>query len=131
MYVVRIESDILCDAGSAALTANGRHALDLLFKEIIGQTDQPISLEGHTDDIPIIGHLANQFPTNWELSTARASAAARYLIDKGRAPDGIRAVGYADSKPVAENETEAGRAMNRRLEIYLLPPNEAFERLRQ
>jgi chemotaxis protein MotB len=79
---------------------------------------QPVRVEGHTDDIPI--HTA-QFATNWELSTARASAIARFLIERSRInPVDISAAGYAEFHPVATNATAAGRAQNRRVDIILL-----------
>jgi chemotaxis protein MotB len=79
---------------------------------------RPVRVEGHTDDIPI--HTA-QFATNWELSTARASAIARFLIERSRInPADISAAGYAEFHPVATNATAAGRAQNRRVDIILL-----------
>jgi chemotaxis protein MotB len=79
---------------------------------------RPVRIEGHTDDVPI--HTA-QFATNWELSTARASAIARFLIDHSRLnPVDVSAAGYAEFHPVATNATAEGRARNRRVDIILL-----------
>jgi len=78
----------------------------------------PLRIEGHIDNVPI--HTA-QFATNWELSTARATAIARLLLDRGPIdPANLSAAGYAQYHPVASNDTEAGRAQNRRVDIILL-----------
>jgi chemotaxis protein MotB len=79
---------------------------------------RPVRVEGHTDDVPI--HTA-QFATNWELSTARASAIARFLIDRGGInPADVSAAGYAEFHPVTSNATPEGRTLNRRVDIILL-----------
>jgi len=79
---------------------------------------RPVRVEGHTDDIPI--HTA-QYATNWELSTARASAIARFLIDHSRInPVDVSAAGYAEFHPLATNATAQGRSQNRRVDIILL-----------
>ena len=79
---------------------------------------RPVRVEGHTDDVPI--HTP-QFATNWELSTARASAIARFLIDRGGInPADVSAAGYAEFHPVATNATAEGRTLNRRVDIILL-----------
>ena len=78
----------------------------------------PLRIEGHTDNVPI--HTA-QFATNWELSTARATAIARLLLERGPIdPANLSAAGYAEFHPVADNSTAAGRAQNRRVDIILL-----------
>lgn len=78
----------------------------------------PLRIEGHTDNVPI--HTA-QFATNWELSTTRATAIARLLLDRGPIdPANLSAAGYAEYHPVASNDTEEGRAQNRRVDIILL-----------
>ncbi len=81
-----------------------------------------LAVEGHTDNIPI---ETARFPSNWELSTARASAVARELIRHGVQPDRIRAVGYADTQPLASNDTPKGRNRNRRVTFVLELPKEA------
>jgi chemotaxis protein MotB len=78
----------------------------------------PLRVEGHTDNVPI--HTA-QFSSNWELSTSRASAIARLLLERGVIhPENVSAAGYAEYHPVASNATETGRGMNRRVDIILL-----------
>jgi chemotaxis protein MotB len=80
----------------------------------------PLRVEGHTDNIPI--HNA-QFQSNWELSTARATAIARLLLDRGNInPANLSAAGYAEYHPITSNNTEEGRAQNRRVDIILLRP---------
>jgi chemotaxis protein MotB len=74
-------------------------------------------VEGHTDTVPIAGSV---FPTNWELSTARASRVVRFMIGQGVASSRLAAAGYAYLHPIATNVTAAGRSRNRRVEIVLL-----------
>jgi len=75
----------------------------------------PVSIEGHADAIPIRNP---RHPSNWELSTSRAASVLRYLKDHGIAPERLHASGYAHTRPVAENNTEHGRATNRRAQRY-------------
>ena len=77
----------------------------------------PIRVEGHTDSLPI---HTERFPSNWELSTTRATTVLRYFETRGVAPKRLEASGYADQRPLAANDTEAHRAINRRVEIVLL-----------
>ncbi|MBX9659942.1 MAG: flagellar motor protein MotB, partial [Nitrospiraceae bacterium] len=85
-------------------------------------TDKQIRIEGHTDNVPISTKLQDKFKTNWELSTARATNVVRYLIDQGGVGrQHMSAVGYAETRPIAPNETEQGRSANRRIEIVLHP----------
>jgi chemotaxis protein MotB len=76
-------------------------------------------VEGHTDDTP---PNTGQYPTNWELSAARAGAAARFLAEAGVEGDRITATGYAQTRPISNNETPEGKARNRRVEIWILNP---------
>jgi chemotaxis protein MotB len=81
------------------------------------KVENSIRVEGHTCDLPI---QSGQYPSNWELSTARAAAVVRYLIeDAGISPDRLSASGYADSKPLAPNTCESNRAINRRVDIII------------
>jgi chemotaxis protein MotB len=84
--------------------------------------DKAISIEGHTDDVPIGAELSKQYPTNWELSAVRATTVARYLQENiGIDPGLLSAIGYGEYQPVTSNESEEGRAKNRRIEIVLVP----------
>lgn len=113
---------ILFDSGSAAVKKEGKLVLDRVG-EIIGKTaDKEIRVEGHTDNVPIGYTLVDKFPTNWELSTARATNVVRYLQESAGVDAAVlSASGYSEFRPVDSNETEEGRARNRRIEIVLLP----------
>jgi len=78
----------------------------------------PVTVEGHTDNVPITSKL---YPSNWELSGARAAAVARYFIERGLDKNAVRVVGRADTVPIASNKTPAGRAVNRRIVILVAP----------
>jgi len=113
---------ILFDSGSAELKAGGTDVL-LRVGEILKKAkNKRIIIEGHTDNVPISPRLAPKFPTNWELSTARAANVVRHLQEKaGIDPAVLSAAGRGEFMPVAPNETEEGRAKNRRIEILLVP----------
>ena len=78
--------------------------------------DFPITVEGHTDPTPI---ATPQFPSNWELSGARASSVVRLFVDAGVAAQRLTATGYGEQRPVASNDTQEGRARNRRVTILI------------
>jgi len=118
--VVNVTAEILFESGSATIKPKGRKVLGLIAETLNKHPDQMVSVEGHTDNIPISSGF--QFPTNWELSTARAAAAARYLEDNaGVKADRMQVVGHGEHRPSTSNETVQGRAANRRIEIILLP----------
>jgi len=77
-----------------------------------------VRIEGHTDDLPI---HTDRFPSNWELSTARATEVVHYFTDRRIKPERMIACGYGENHPVASNKTTAGKAMNRRVEIVISP----------
>lgn len=112
---------ILFDSGKADIKTNGKKVLDRVAEILKTITDKQIRIEGHTDNVPIGAVLAEKFPTNWELSTARATTVARYLQEKGVSPAVLNAAGYSEYKPVESNETDEGKAKNRRIEIVLIP----------
>jgi chemotaxis protein MotB len=110
---------IVFEPGSMGLTAEGKKVLAALAESLRGQS-QPIVVEGHTDNLPIGTSLRERFPSNWELSAARAAAVARFLQSEGGINPGrlsIQAFSY--HRPVADNRTEEGRRRNRRIEIVL------------
>jgi chemotaxis protein MotB len=82
---------------------------------------RPVQVQGHTDDVPISGRLAERFPSNWELSAARAVNVARFLQERGVDPTLLSATGYSEYRPRAGNDTPEGRQQNRRIEILLGP----------
>jgi chemotaxis protein MotB len=119
--VVSIVTDsVLFDNGSADLRPEGRAVLDGLAPALANLPNQ-IAVEGHTDNVPI---ATGQYPSNWELSTARATTVLRYLADVRGLPQGrLSAAGYADQRPIADNNTPDGRAKNRRVEIVVIAQN--------
>jgi len=119
---VNMVDEILFDSGRATVKAEGVKVLERVGKVLLNVKDQAIRIEGHTDNVPIGPELAKTYPTNWELSIARAIAVARYLQEKvGVDPRLISATGHGEYKPIASNETEQGRTRNRRIEIVLVP----------
>jgi chemotaxis protein MotB len=114
---IRVLTDsLLFSSGSATLESQGEPLLAEIAALLNVDHVHPIAVEGNTDDVPISG---GAFPSNWELSTARASTVVRFLIGKGVDPQRLSAVGYAEQHPIASNATASGRALNRRVEIVL------------
>ena len=112
---IELKDSILFSSGSADTSEQAQK----IFDEIAGilkNYSNPVQVEGFTDNIPI---KSLKYPTNWELSTARASAIVKYLASKGVAPERLSAVGYGEYQPVAANDTEQGRAQNRRVAIMV------------
>lgn len=121
---ITISDDMLFPSGSESLTPDGIKSLSGLAR-IINDSGLQVSVEGHTDNTPISNQ---QFKSNWELSSARATTVTRLLIEQQVDPANIRAIGYADTRPRADNTTEAGRNRNRRVTIILhMPRNESSE----
>jgi chemotaxis protein MotB len=113
---------VLFDSGSADIKKNGKKVLDRVGGILKQVTDKQISIEGHTDNVPISPRLQQKFPTNWELSTTRATTVVRYLQEKaGLDPRLLVAGGFAEYRPVEPNDTEERKAKNRRIEIVLIP----------
>lgn len=112
---------ILFDSGKAEVKAEGREVLEKVISILKDVRDKAIRIEGHTDNVQIVGALAQKYPTNWELSAARAINVTRHLQKEGIDPGILAAVAYGDTRPVASNETPEGKAKNRRIEIILVP----------
>ena len=113
---------VLFDSGKAQVKPAGVKVLKQVSDVINKISDKQIRIEGHTDNVPISSKLQDRFKTNWELSTARATTVVRYLIDQGGVDrQYLSAVGYADTHPLASNDSEEGRSSNRRIEIVLYP----------
>ena len=113
---ILLTSDLLFDTGKAELKAGSIEVLKKIAT-VLRRTPYPVRLIGHTDDIPIHTEL---FPSNWELSTARACAVARFLIDKMNIPARrFRVSGYAEYRPLRPNISPENRAVNRRVEITI------------
>jgi chemotaxis protein MotB len=118
---VNMVDAILFDSGKAEVKPEGLVVLGKVIEIIKSVTDKSIRIEGHTDTMPITGGLAQRYPTNWELSAARAINVARYLQKQAINPATLSAAGFGEFKPVADNATVEGRAKNRRIEIVLVP----------
>jgi chemotaxis protein MotB len=113
---------ILFDTGKVEIGTRGQEALLGLADSLRENKNQNIVVEGHTDDVPIGLALMDKYPTNWELSAARALGVVRFLQEKGwLEPERLSAVAYSYYKPVASNDTAEGRRQNRRIEIILVP----------
>jgi chemotaxis protein MotB len=119
---VNMLDEILFDSGETTIKPQGIEVLKRVGNILLKVKDKAINIEGHTDNVPIGAELSKKYPTNWELSVARATNIARYLQEKsGINPILLSATGYGEYKPVASNETEEGKAKNRRIEIVLVP----------
>lgn len=115
---VNILDRVLFDSGEAQLKPEGESVLTQLASVLTQHTNRQIYVIGHTDNVPI----RSRHSSNWELSTARATAAVRHLTEKaGVDPRMLAAVGYGEHHPVADNSTAEGRARNRRIAIVILP----------
>lgn len=112
---VEVSDAILFAPGSADLSSEGYALLDRL-NAILATRKDTLFVEGHTDPTPIAN---SRFPSNWELSSARASAVTRYLILKGLPAERLRAIGLADTRPLADNGTAEGRTRNRRVTLVM------------
>ncbi|OGR96904.1 MAG: hypothetical protein A2902_00710 [Elusimicrobia bacterium RIFCSPLOWO2_01_FULL_64_13] len=119
---VNLIDKILFDSGEAAVNKQGEEVLDKVANVLKKVQDKQIRIEGHTDNVRIGGALKETFPTNWELSAARATTVTRYLQDKGGIdPKLLSAAGYSEYRPIADNGAPEGRSKNRRIEITLVP----------
>jgi len=111
---------VLFDTGKADLREEGRTVLGEIVGILRENPNYFVRIEGHTDSMPIRGRLKKQFPTNWELSQARAQAVYRYFLEAGPiSKDRMTTAGFADTRSVSSNKTQEGRQSNRRTEIIL------------
>jgi len=119
---INMVDKILFNSGSAKLNDAGQKVLMQVGNAIKNVSGKRIWIGGHTDNVPISPSLRDTFASNWELSTARATAVARFLQEKVGIPgDKLIAAGYAEFQPIADNSTPEGREQNRRIEILLVP----------
>lgn len=127
---VQIVDRIIFPSGKAEVSAEGEVVLQRLGNILKETKDKRIRVEGHTDNVPIHKNLREEFPSNWELSAARATNVVRFLSEKvGINPANLEAVGLGEHKPIATNKTRRGRARNRRIEILLIPKPAIVQRL--
>ncbi|CAB1059711.1 Flagellar motor rotation protein MotB [Olavius sp. associated proteobacterium Delta 1] len=114
---ISFEDDLFFNFGKADINANGFAFLDKMAV-LIHQIPCAVRVEGHTDNVPI---HTSRFPSNWELSIARAVSVVKYFVDVGKInPQRLSAVGYGESRPLVPNDAPARRAKNRRVEIILV-----------
>ncbi|MEN2985653.1 MAG: OmpA family protein [Thermodesulfovibrionaceae bacterium] len=115
--VITLPDKLLFDSGSAQLKPQAKELL-LQIAEKLKEIPGKISIEGHTDNMPLVSNSI--YKSNWELSAARASSVLHFLISQGLSPDRFLIAGYGEYRPIADNETGEGRAKNRRVEIVIL-----------
>lgn len=119
---VSIIDKVLFPSGKADISEEGQKILSRVGGVLKNAKGKLIRVEGHTDNVPIHPRLQKQFPSNWELSSARASEVVKYLNQNAKIPGKrLRAVGMGEFHPVAKNSTAEGRKWNRRVEIALIP----------
>src|SRR5690606_26744059 len=106
------------DSGQVTIKQTGKDALTEVAGILVTLDDRELQVAGHTDNVPI---STQRFPSNWELSTARAVEVVRFLVAENVKPQLLSAAGYGEHDPVESNETPEGRAKNRRIEIVLQP----------
>ena len=119
---VEVLGSILFPSGTAAITPEGEKVLWKVGEVLKGVKDRPVRVVGHTDNVPIKAEYRSVYPTNWELSAARASSVVRFFQHRiGLPPSHLEAVGRSSYEPVAGNDTPEGRELNRRVTILIGP----------
>ncbi len=116
--VIDLKQDILFPSGSAELSEIGQETLREVAAALADFPDRSFQVEGHTDNVPI---NTTRFPSNWELSTARAVSVVKLFVGAGMNADNLSAAGYGEFQPRADNASPEGRALNRRIEVVMLP----------
>lgn len=120
MLTVDVAEQLFFDSGQASLKESGKEVLKKVGDTLKGYEDKVIRIIGHTDNVPIAKAYQKIFPSNWELSAARATTVVRYLQEVGIPPERMIASGRAEYAPVAPNDSAEGRKKNRRIEITLI-----------
>ncbi|MEN2994966.1 MAG: OmpA family protein [Thermodesulfovibrio sp.] len=114
--VITLPDSLLFSSGSAELKPESIEAL-IRISEKLKEIPGKVAIEGHTDNVPIKSSI---YKSNWELSAARASSVLHFLLQRGLSPDRFLIAGYGEYKPIATNDTDEGRAKNRRVELIIL-----------
>lgn len=125
---ITVESGSLFPSGSQRFTPAGEHLLSDLAKRLEKRDPAQIIVEGHTDTEPLKPYLRDKYPSNWELSAARATGVVRWLAEHGIDPTILEARAYGSERPVASNDTAQGRAKNRRIEILVKDKPQATQK---
>jgi chemotaxis protein MotB len=120
MLAVDLAEQIFFDSGRAVLKKEGKEVLKKVAEALKGYESKIIRVVGHTDNVPLAKTLQGTFPTNWDLSVARATNVVRFLQDAGIPPERMIPSGRGEYDPVALNDTPEGRQKNRRIEIMLM-----------
>jgi len=123
MLSVDLAEQVFFDSGRANLKAEGKNVLKKVGDALKGYENKIIRVVGHTDNVPVSKSLQATFPSNWELSVARATNVVRFLQEVGVPPERMVASGRSEYDPVASNDTPEGRQKNRRIEIMLIDKN--------
>lgn len=123
MLTVDVAEQMFFDSGRANLKDSGKAVLKKVGEALKGYEDKVIWIVGHTDNVPLNKSLQKIFPSNWELSVARATTVVRYLQEVGIPPERMVASGRAEYQPIAANDSAEGRKKNRRIEITLIDRN--------
>jgi chemotaxis protein MotB len=131
MLSVDLAEQIFFDSGRATLKKGGREVLKKVGAALKDYEDKVIRVVGHTDNVPVAKSLQTTFPSNWELSVARATNVVRFLQEAGVPPERMIPSGRGEYDPVAPNDTPEGRQKNRRIEIMLIDKSLASELSRQ
>ncbi|MCO4772082.1 MAG: OmpA family protein [Deltaproteobacteria bacterium] len=126
--VIDLKQDILFPSGSSTLSDIGMETLAEVADALSEFDDRSFQVEGHTDNVPIKN---DRFPSNWELSTARAVSVVKLFASKGMTPENLSAAGYGEFQPRADNASAEGRTLNRRIEVVMLPDLQALPDLVQ
>jgi hypothetical protein len=116
--VVSMGSDVLFPSGSAKLSPAGLEAIKEVTAQLQSIKGKAYQIEGHTDNLPIATAV---FPSNWELASARALTVTKAMIDAGMPPQRVSAASFGDTHPIQANDTQEGRAANRRIAIVVVP----------
>lgn len=116
--VINLPENVLFASGSAVINSDGKDALGQIANALKEFDERSFQVEGHTDNVPI---KSSRYPSNWELSTARALSVLHLMIQDGVKPENLSAAGFGEFHPRADNSTPEGRKLNRRIEIIMQP----------
>jgi chemotaxis protein MotB len=116
--IVELPSAVLFDSGKTELKPEGKAAIERVTEALATVAHRDLMIAGHTDNVPI---NTRRYKNNWELSTQRAVVVVNYMIEKGFPAEHLAAAGYGEMDPIGDNASNEGKAMNRRIEIQLMP----------
>ena len=126
--IVKMSDKILFAPGRDRLKKDGAMAMEQVTQILAGIGGRSFQVAGHTDNVPI---KSRRFKSNWELSASRAVNVVKFMVEKGMDPNRVSAAGYGQFDPVGDNNTPEGRAINRRIEITLMPSIEELPKIGQ